>query len=91
MVTNCANPSCLRPFRYLRGGKLFLVKTPPPDPIGDAEFREGSFRSEYFWLCERCARSMTITSDRVGRVAVSHTQTAMLNSWQLKHSGSDLP
>jgi len=35
MVSKCANPSCDNPFRYLREGKLFLVKAYPDGPAGN--------------------------------------------------------
>jgi len=73
MVTKCANPSCHVSFRYLREGRLFLVEPPPFGPTGKAEFQERPHQSEYFWLCERCAHTMTITSDRTGHgVIASH-------------------
>ena len=34
MVVKCANPSCGVKFRYLRGGKLFLLEMPPFVPDG---------------------------------------------------------
>lgn len=65
MLAKCANPECSAPFRYLHQGKLFqievdagegpltrsgltLVKGKPPQ------------RVEYFWLCDTCARTMTM-------------------------------
>ena len=73
MITKCANPACGALFRYLREGKLFLVEPPPSSidraqflPPAEAEFKTRVPRSEYFWLCERCARSMTIAPDQNG-------------------------
>jgi len=78
MVTKCANPSCGTLFRYLRGGKLFLVEPPPYSitstplrPFPDAELKTSVPRSEYFWLCEHCAKSMTIAPDQYGRAAIA--------------------
>ncbi len=77
MVTKCANPSCSAVFRYLRGGRLFLFELPRSSPtsvpsspesgFGKSEFRSG----EYFWLCEECAKGMTITSDENGHALVA--------------------
>jgi len=42
----------------------------PPFPetgFGKSEFQSG----EYFWLCEECAKDMTITSDETGRAFVA--------------------
>ena len=54
MLRECANPACSREFRYLHEGKLFEVET---------QFLEhGHHRSEVqrYWLCDRCARSVTL-------------------------------
>ena len=77
MVTKCANPSCGAVFRYLRGGRLFLLEMPrslltsvlssPESGFGKGEFRSG----EYFWLCEECAKEMTITTDENGHAFVA--------------------
>ena len=59
MVSKCANPFCNAPFQYLRGGKLFIQG-------GYISARHDSHypRTEYFWLCESCARSMTLNLER---------------------------
>jgi len=66
MITKCANPSCENSFRYFRGGNLFLVDPRTLQLVRDTEFHEKSRRSEYFWLCEKCAPAMTISLDRDG-------------------------
>jgi len=76
MVTKCANPSCAAVVRYLRGGRLFLVEMSAIVPMStlsspEAEFRQSGPRTEYFWLCEQCAKSMTITSDGNGHALIS--------------------
>ena len=68
MVTKCANPSCGTFFRYLRGGKLFLLEMPTivkgsVPPTAEADYCNRASQGEYFWLCEECAKIMTITSD----------------------------
>src|ERR1700746_860544 len=71
MITKCANPACSTVFRYLGGGKLFLFEVPQRQrrcrPLQKSEFRSG----EYFWLCEECAKSMTITSGENGHALVT--------------------
>jgi hypothetical protein len=57
MLSKCANPECSEKFLFLHAGKLFhLMRTP--------EVRAGagnpSALQERFWLCERCAKSMTV-------------------------------
>jgi hypothetical protein len=52
MVSECANPSCRKPFIYYRHGKLFSV------PRAIASTTRTTI--EHFWLCQSCAESMTI-------------------------------
>lgn len=52
MVSECANPSCRKPFIYYRHGKLFSV----PRTIASAT----RATIEHFWLCQSCAESMAI-------------------------------
>ena len=60
-----------------KGGRLFLFEAPPRTATSapssqETGFRESEIRSgEYFWLCEECAKSMTITSDENGRAFVA--------------------
>ncbi len=71
MVSKWANPSCDNSFRYLRGGKLFLVEPPPFRPGGKMQFQEVSCQSEYFWLCGPCALKLTITADGDGHTVLT--------------------
>ena len=71
MLSKCANSSCSNPFLYLHNGKLFrmdvIVETEAPLP-GD---KKHSRRIEYFWLCNECAASMTLSyRDGSGVVAI---------------------
>jgi hypothetical protein len=79
MVTKCANPSCNNLFHYLREGRLFLVEAPLAS-APNTDYRERSHGSEYFWLCERCAHTMTITSDRNGRTIIAARTHSHLKS-----------
>lgn len=46
MISECANPKCSTPFRYLTRGSSLKSR----------EHREqGSRKVEWYWLCERCA------------------------------------
>jgi hypothetical protein len=78
MITKCANPECSAPFRYLRDGKVFRVDVDEqdnaaPDPLG-AEKRW--HRVEHFWLCGKCAVTMTLVSEKgKGVTAVPLSQT----------------
>ena len=52
MISQCANPACRRELRYLRDGKVyrFVLST-----------KAGSKRTEHFWLCGECSKSMILT------------------------------
>ena len=57
MVGQCLNPLCAATFHRLRGGKLFLVDS--RDYCGGRiSIRHRG--TEYFWLCDSCAQSMTL-------------------------------
>jgi hypothetical protein len=71
MLAKCVNPSCLTSFRYLEDGRLFRLESDLP--LGPRN-RE---KSEYFWLCAPCCRTMTLRLDEHARVAVTPlTQSA---------------
>ena len=78
MISKCANPECSTPFRYLRDGKLFRVDCDelngaPPIPNDSDKLWH---RVEHFWLCGRCAASMTLIAEKGrGISAVPLTRT----------------
>ena len=61
MLDKCSNPACSASFRSLRDGKLFVTEV-------EADYHSsvsGHQRlRQYFWLCNSCCRSMTITVDK---------------------------
>jgi hypothetical protein len=65
MLAKCVNPSCYTSFRYLEEGRLFRLES--DRPLGPLH-RE---KSEYFWLCAPCARTMTLRLDEQRGVAVT--------------------
>ena len=72
MLAKCANPQCTAGFHSLRHGRLYVLDA---RPRGLGESRTGrSDRQgdslEYFWLCERCCKSMRVAVDRGQRVLV---------------------
>jgi hypothetical protein len=81
MITKCANPSCENSFHYFRGGNLFLVEPRKLRRVHDTDFHDDSRRSEYFWLCEKCAPAMTIHLDQDG-----HSSVKLRNEDQLRAS-----
>jgi hypothetical protein len=66
MLHKCANPDCVRPFRKLAEGKLFLAEVDSSYPPGQTAKLNGQtlHRVEYFWLCEQCAGVLTLTFDK---------------------------
>jgi hypothetical protein len=70
MVSKCANSGCESAFRYFRGGKLFLIEPGSLHPTPAPDYHENLPRSEYFWLCERCSRALTVTIDKQGKARV---------------------
>lgn len=64
MVAKCANSSCAAKFLHLRDGAIFSVESgsgvPKPGLLNGFE-HDGTFRRfQYFWLCPRCYRTMTL-------------------------------
>lgn len=64
MLAKCANPTCSAPFRYLHEGKLFRLDLGAGPPSRREHVPR---RLQYFWLCEQCARTMTLVM-QAGRV-----------------------
>ena len=52
MVSQCANPECLRELRYLRDGRIYAFAVSAGN---------GSKSLEHFWLCGECSKRMTLT------------------------------
>jgi hypothetical protein len=83
MLAKCANPACSAPFLYLREGKLYQIEmqTEMPAAAGEQKAevakneRKPARRLEFFWLCGRCARQMTLSFDRGRGVVVVPTRT----------------
>jgi hypothetical protein len=69
MVSNCANPACATPLRYLREGRLFQfeVKASAVPGANKQEAtqpkRKVSRQVWHYWLCGRCAASVTLEFD----------------------------
>jgi hypothetical protein len=77
MVSRCANPSCSARLKYLHEGRIFVLRTRSAERYwgGDA----GSFGAppgkqiQCLWLCQNCAREMTVTANgNVESQAVPH-------------------
>ena len=73
MLHKCANPACPNPFRKLNQGKLFLVDTQPledPEPRRVRWKGQPTRRVEYYWLCDQCAFTFTLSYEK-GRGVVA--------------------
>jgi hypothetical protein len=70
MISKCANPQCSAPFRYLRDGKLFRVDLDQLESVSAAQNDSDKpwHRVEHFWLCGRCAATMTLVAGKGKRV-----------------------
>ena len=67
MLAKCANPECVAVFRHLGDGKLShlpRVKT----TSGSSGVPKKMVAIEHFWLCSKCAESMTLGVDRHGKI-----------------------
>lgn len=53
MLAKCANPACGAHFRYLHEGRIFNF------PFSESG-TPGVARVEHFWLCGKCATSLTV-------------------------------
>lgn len=69
MLEKCANPKCLAVFRSLGDGKLFRV--PRVGTIsGSSGAAKKTVTMEHFWLCTKCAETMTLGIDCHRKVKV---------------------
>jgi hypothetical protein len=71
MLSKCTNSSCSNSFLYLHDGKLFRMDVIVENEALRPEGKKHSRRIEYFWLCNECAASMTLSyRDGSGVVAI---------------------
>jgi hypothetical protein len=70
MLAKCANASCSEFFRYLESGRLFRLDTDGAGPSATPP--------EYFWLCHRCSRKMTLRLDESNGIKVVHSRETAL-------------
>ena len=61
MLSKCANSSCSNPFLYLHNGKLFRMDLAVEPEMATADGKKPARRVEFFWLCNDCAASMTLS------------------------------
>ena len=76
MLSKCANSSCSNSFLYLHDGKLFHMDVIVENEVPQLDGKKHARRIEYFWLCNECAASMTLSyRDGVGVVAIPFEQS----------------
>jgi hypothetical protein len=70
MLAKCANPSCSAVFRRLQEGKLFRLEAEPTlvSPTSSSVSDPG--KTEYFWLCSHCSKTVTLRFGQDGTVGV---------------------
>lgn len=63
MVSHCANPTCGKPFHYLRGGRLysFELRSTMTHSVDEKPARKRA--TVYFWICERCCDTLSLEFD----------------------------
>ena len=78
MVSKCANPGCAATFLYFHKGKLFRIETPMDHALEETGYENGIRRPvrrlEFFWLCDNCARKMTLAFESGVGIAVRPKQ-----------------
>ena len=66
MISKCANPGCSARFLYLHSGKLFRFEREAKEDTEplmgfDPAVHKHSTGVMFYWLCEDCAKSVTLT------------------------------
>ena len=72
MLAKCANPSCSASLRYLLEGRLFRLEADPAlaPSVDSFSASGGRDKTEYFWLCSRCSKTVTLRLDVDGTVII---------------------
>jgi len=60
VLSKCANPACLAGFHYLHEGRIFNIEAGTVASDGGSPVVR---RIEHFWLCERCAQTLTVVME----------------------------
>lgn len=68
MTAKCANPACSVPFHRLGRGKLFRFEVrSPSEPCRDVPdtvcSKKSGGASVFFWLCDKCSLTTTLSFD----------------------------
>jgi len=82
MTSHCANPACSIPLRYLQDGRLFQFEVRPKivDPPRENQSSSATGRLArkvtHFWLCGKCASTLTLAFDALKGVVVKPRPTS---------------
>jgi hypothetical protein len=60
MVSQCANPACSVPFRYLRDGRLFRFEAGARAEEPVSSTKGSSRRARFAWLCNQCCSKVKL-------------------------------
>jgi hypothetical protein len=82
-MTHCANPACAIPLRYLRDGRLFQFEVRRKFPIAEqlpgnqspSAAERWVRKVSHFWLCGKCASTLTLAFDALKGVVVKPRPT----------------
>jgi len=77
MTSHCANPACSIPLGHLRDGRLFQFEVRLRIPISTdhhktlpISVRKLPTSLSHFWLCGRCASTLTLVFDALKGVII---------------------
>lgn len=83
MVSKCLNSCCSATFRYLGKGRLYCIdfadlskRNVLAGKRTVTTIRSKAWPIEYFWLCERCATTMTIELSDAGELRLAPVEAS---------------
>ena len=76
MISRCVNPACSTRFRYLHEGRIFQfeVRSIPVGGVDARSMKPPPQGTEYFWLCDSCALTMTLVLGPDAEIALVPVQ-----------------
>lgn len=81
MISKCANPACSAHFLYLHEGRVFRVLREARDmreaQMGVDPNLKKHPQVEFYWLCDRCAVTMTVRVRKDASVIVEPRRAAL--------------
>jgi len=83
MVSKCANPKCVTPFRSLRTGRLIRVESRRATTEARTRLEFGERlpvrHAEFFWLCDECS-SQGLVFQKDGSIAAPALHPGVLSA-----------